>query len=91
MIRPTKYTHLKLSLINVSAYIANELRINSSLTYDELLERTKIAVDRNIKFVFVDSLNFLYVLGILEYDSNSDAFYYCNHLSEDEVSPNEII
>ena len=73
MIRPTKYTDLKTSVISVSAIIIAEMKQLSAINLDELRE---VVIDRlgdDAKINFLPSLSLLYALGKLNYDSDVDA------------------
>jgi len=76
MIRPTKYTDLNLSTLNVSSFILKELKQEPSLIYNELLEKITEILGDKARFVFIDALNFLYSIGLVDYNIENDAIYH---------------
>jgi len=86
MIRPTKYTDLNLSLLNVASSILNNVKENKSLTYEELLGKTIVNLGDKSRFNYISALIFLYSLGLVDYSLRSDAVYY----DKKEVKKDEI-
>ena len=87
MIRPTKYTDLNLSILNVASFIIKEFKSEPSLVYNELLDKIIGVLGEKSRFVFIDALSFLYCTGLIEYNLENDAVYY---LKNGEVINNEI-
>jgi|WetSurMetagenome_2_1015567.scaffolds.fasta_scaffold1151161_2 hypothetical protein len=86
MIRPTKYTDLNLSLLNIASFMLQNVRDNKSLTYEELLNKMVDSLGERSRFNYISALIFLYSLGLVDYSSRSDAFYF----DKKEESKNEI-
>lgn len=76
MITPHKYLDLNLSVLNLGGLILTELRRKGIIKYDELLDNVILARGQNAKDVFLPSLNFLYLLGKVEYRQDIDSLEY---------------
>ena len=75
MIRAHKYLNLDLSVINVSALIIKGLKQNEVVQHDELLNFVVNALGANAKEIYPYAINFLYLLGKIEYkEAPIDAF-----------------
>ena len=72
MIRPAKYHDLNTSVLNVAAFILNELRQSGALPLSELNEVIRTRLGENTRFSFSPALNFLFLLGKLNYDQDTD-------------------
>jgi len=73
MIRPSKYTNLNLSIVKISAEIIKYLSKNQIAKYDEILEWLSKKSGDEVKHVYISSLNFLYLIGKIEYHTDSDS------------------
>lgn len=73
MIRPTKYLDLDTCVLNVAAQIVSSLRRNGVMKYDELLTRLQNIISDAVRFEFVLALDLLFLLGKINYDSDSDS------------------
>ncbi len=82
MLRPTKHSHPDRTVISVSLLLLARLKSCRLDDYDTLREYAKKAVIGGDE-LFLPALNFLYLLGVIEYRPKTDAFEY--------VGPNEII
>lgn len=82
MLRPTKHSHPDRTVINVSLLLLARLKKRRVDTYDDLRSYAKKLVTGG-DVLFLPSLNFLYLLGLLEYRPKTDAVEY--------VGPNEVI
>ena len=76
MIKPTKYLNLDLSLINVSAILMNEFKEQKIIRYDDLLAISLNKIGKSGKEIMPYSLNFLFLLGKIEYHQAIDAFEF---------------
>jgi len=74
MITAHKYLNLDFSVINMSALIIDKLNKNSLLQYDELLGLAVSAYGEKTKETFPYALNFLFLLGKINYLSEFDGF-----------------
>ena len=76
MIRPTKYMDPKTSVLGISAEILAELLNINIITLQELDDLVQSRIDEKARINFIPAMNFLYILGCLDYDIESDAVYY---------------
>ena len=74
MLKPTKHTNLKYSILNISWNIVSILKDNEILTYSELLGILSIKIWKNVKEITIYGLSFLYSLWKIEYLKELDAF-----------------
>jgi hypothetical protein len=82
MLRPTKHSHPDRTVINVSLLLLARLKTRRLDDYDSLLTFAKKAVNGG-DVLFLPALNFLYLLGLIDYRPKTDAVEY--------VGPNEAI
>ena len=82
MLRPTKHSHPDRTVINVSLLLLARLKTRRVDGYDSLREYAKKAVVGG-DVLFLPALNFLYLMGLIDYRPKTDAFEY--------VGPNEAI
>lgn len=82
MLRPTKHSHPDRTVINVSLLLLARLKARRVDGYESLRNVAKKgAVGGDI--LFLPALNFLYLLGLIEYRPKTDAVEY--------VGPNETV
>jgi len=82
MLRPTKHSHPDQTVINVSLRLLVRLKARRLDEYDVLrkfAKRTVLGGD----VLFLPALNFLYLMGLIEYRPKTDAVEY--------IGPNEAI
>lgn len=82
MLRPTKHSHPDRTIVNVALLLLKRLRKQRVYRYVELRDfakRTVIGGD----VLFLPALNFLFLLGLIEYRPKTDAIEY--------VGPNETV
>lgn len=82
MLRPTKHSHPDRTVVNVSLFLLSRLKVRRFDEYDVLRKFAKKKVAGG-EVLFLPALNFLYVLGLIEYRPKTDAVEY--------VGPNETI
>lgn len=82
MLRPTKHSHPDRTVINVSLLLLQRLRARRVGEYDALRKYVKNAVVGG-DVLFLPALNFLYLLGLIDYRPKTDAVEY--------VGPNEAV
>jgi len=75
MLRPTKHSHPDRTVINVSLLLLARLKKRRLDGYDSLREYAKKAVTGG-DVLFLPALNFLYLLGLIEYRPKTDAIEY---------------
>lgn len=82
MLRPTKHSHPDRTVINVALIVLERIRVQRLEEYDALLNYARNAVVGG-DVLFQPSLNFLYLMGLVEYHPKTDAIEY--------VGPNETL
>lgn len=82
MLRPTKHSHPDRTVINVSLLLLSRLKDRRVDEYDTLQKFAKKNVVGG-DVLFLPALNFLYLMGLVEYRPKTDAVEY--------VGPNEAI
>lgn len=82
MLRPTKHSHPDRTVINVALLLLSHLRKRRLDTYAALRNQTKKTVDGGDP-LFLPAINFLFLLGLIEYRTKTDSVEY--------VGPNETI
>lgn len=80
MLRPTKHSHPDRTVISVSLLLMARLRDRRVDEYDALRKYAKKSVTGG-DVLFLPALNFLYLMGLIEYRPKTDAVEY--------VGPNE--
>ncbi|WP_048046480.1 ABC-three component system middle component 6 [Methanosarcina mazei] len=63
MLKPDKHTNPKLSVINITGIVIENLIENEIMSYDELLNKLISETSENVKDMFVYSLCFLHLLN----------------------------
>jgi hypothetical protein len=82
MLRPTKHSHPDRTVISVSLLLLARLRARRLDDYDNLRKYIKSVVTGG-DVLFLPALNFLFILGLVDYRPKTDAVEY--------VGPNEVI
>ncbi len=82
MLRPTKHSHPDRTVINVSLLLLSRLKDRRVDEYEVLRKFAKKRVLGG-DVLFLPALNFLYLMGLVEYRPKTDAVEY--------VGPNEAI
>lgn len=82
MLRPTKHSHPDRTIINVSLLLLARLQDRRVDQYDALKKYAKKSVIGG-DVLFLPALNFLYLMGLIDYRPKTDAVEY--------VGPNEAI
>jgi len=82
MLRPTKHSHPDRTVINMSLLLLSRLKTRRFDEYDVLHKFAKKNVVGG-DVLFLPALNFLYLLGLIEYRPKTDAVEY--------VGPNETV
>ena len=80
MLRPTKHSHPDRTVINVSLLLLARLKSRRLEDYDNLRKYAKKTVSGG-DVLFLPALNFLYLMGLINYRPKTDAVEY--------VGPNE--
>ena len=74
MIRPDRHTNPDFSVVNLSAFILNQISIHYTVSYDSLLQKVIDGIGENSKQNYPYALNFLFLMGKIEYQHKIDAF-----------------
>lgn len=82
MLRPTKHSHPDRTVINVALLLLVRLKARRVDEYDALRKHAKKSVVGG-DVLFLPALNFLYLLGLIDYLPKTDAVQY--------VGPNEAV
>lgn len=75
MLRPTKHSHPDRTVINVSLLLLARLKSRRIDDYDALRKFAKKSVIGG-DVLFLPALNFLYLMGLIEYRPKTDALEY---------------
>ena len=82
MLRPNKHSHPDNTVISLSMLLLLRIKTQRIEDYDTLRSFAKKKVD-GADFLFLPALNFLFLLGLVEYRPKNDSFEY--------VGPNEAL
>lgn len=82
MLRPTKHSHPDRTVISLSLVLLARLRTRRIEGYSDLLALARKAIAGG-EVLFLPSLNFLYLMGLVEYHPKTDSIEY--------VGPNETL
>jgi len=75
MLRPSKHAHPDRTVVNVALLMLSRLRALRLCGYDALLTYVRKNVGGG-DVLFLPSLNFLFLLGLIEYHPKTDAIEY---------------
>jgi hypothetical protein len=82
ILRPNKHSHPDRTVINVSLLLLVRLKVRRLDDYDSLRKYAKkIVIGGDV--LFLPALNFLYLMGLIDYRPKTDAVEY--------VGPNETL
>ncbi len=81
MIRPTKHNHPDKTLIYASFLMLAKLRSKRIVRYNDLFSYIKEEITSG-EFLFLPALDFLYLLGLVEYRPKTDSIEYIEKLHE---------
>ncbi len=82
MLRPTKHSHPDRTIINMSLLLLVRLKTRRLDDYSGLRKFAKRAISGG-DVLFLPALNLLYLLGLIDYRSKTDAVEY--------IGPNETV
>ncbi len=78
MLRPSKHAHPDRTVVNVALLMLTRLRALRLCEYDALRAYVRKSVAGG-DVLFLPSLNFLFLLGLIEYHPKTDAIEYVGH------------
>lgn len=81
MIRPSKHNHPDKTLVYVSFLMLEKLTTKRVIKYNDLFNHIKSKVSSG-EFLFLPALNFLYLLGLIEYRTKTDSIEYTEKSNE---------
>ncbi len=82
MLKPTKHSHPDRTVISMSLWLLARLKTRRLDDYESLRSSAKRAINGG-DILFLPALNFLYLLGLIEYRPKTDTIEY--------VGPNEAL
>ncbi|MDR5610603.1 MULTISPECIES: ABC-three component system middle component 8 [unclassified Arsenophonus] len=75
MLRPTKHSHPDKTVINVALIILCRLKEQRIESYSNLLKHVKRKISGG-NILFLPALNFLFIVGVIEYRPKTDSVEY---------------
>lgn len=75
MLRPTKHNHPDQTVIHLCVILLKQIKKKRIIGYEELHKLSKDKIDGGT-FLFQDTLNVLFLLGLIEYHGKSDSVEY---------------
>lgn len=80
MLNPTKHSHPDRTVISVAYLILKQLKSGRSEKFDDLRKHVRKALQhvRNTDVLFLPAINLLFLLGLVEYRTNTDTFEFTN-------------
>jgi hypothetical protein len=82
MLRPSKHSHPDRTVVFAALLLLRRLKARRIDEYDKMLAFIAKAI-KGGTFLFLPALNFLFLLGLIEYHPKTDSFEY--------IGPNEAI
>lgn len=73
MIKPTKFLNLDSCLLNISTDILIELLKTKNVYYNTLYNKLYNKFGSSVEYLFIPSLDFLFLLGKIKYISETDS------------------
>ena len=74
MIKPDRHTNPNFSIVNISTIVLTELNVYYAIQYDKLLNKIVNVLGEEAKINFPYALNFLFLMGKLNYEQETDSF-----------------
>lgn len=78
MIKPDRHTNPDTSVLNIGAFILGRLNTFYDISYDKLLNQVVENLGEGAKENYPYAINFLFLLGKIEYIDYTDSFRYTN-------------
>lgn len=75
LLLPTKHSHPDKTIIAIATIILQRLKKVRLEQYDDLLDHLQNK-NKNGEYLFLSAINFLYLLGLVEYHKKTDSFEY---------------
>lgn len=80
IIRPNKHSHPDKTVVYASFLILKELKKKRLVSYSKLLNLVKSKITSG-EYLFVPALNFLFLLGLVEYQPKTDMLEFIENRS----------
>lgn len=75
MLKPTKHSHPDQTVVNLAMLVIQYLQVQRVEGYSDLYQYAKKQIIGG-DVLFLPTLNFLYLLGLVEYHKNTDSIEY---------------
>lgn len=75
MLKPTKHSHPDQTVVNLTMLLIQYLQVRRVEDYTDLYQFAKKQIIGG-DVLFLPTLNFLYLLGLIEYHKNTDSVEY---------------
>ena len=75
LLLPTKHSHPDKTIIAIATILLQRLKKVRLEQYDDLLDYLQTK-NKNGEYLFLSAINFLYLLGVVEYHKKTDSFEY---------------
>ncbi len=75
LLLPTKHSHPDKTIMAIATIILQRLKKVRLEQYDDLLDYLQNK-NKNGEYLFLSAINFLYLLGLVEYHKKTDSFEY---------------
>lgn len=72
MLKPNKYTNYKINIFNIAAIIIHILSENGAMKYSHVMKIVQKNIGEDSKYEFQNALNFLFLLGKINYICEQD-------------------
>lgn len=82
MLRPTKHSHPDRTVISLALQLLVRMKNDRLTSYDDLRKYARKSVNGG-GFLFLPALNFLFLLGLIDYRPKTDSIEY--------IGPNETV
>jgi hypothetical protein len=76
MIKPDRHTNPDTSVVNIGAFILKQINSFYDISYNDLMKKVIENIGEDAKENYPYALNFLYLLGKIEYLEQTDSFKY---------------
>lgn len=78
MIKPDRHINPDVSVLNISAFILRRLNSYYDISYDKMMKEVVDNIGEEARENYPYAINFLYLLGKIQYIELTDSFRYNN-------------
>ena len=91
MLKPTKHNHPDRTVIAIAALMIEYLQKNRICQYDVLRKHIKNMLSHleNVDALFLPAINFMFVLGLVEYRVKTDSFEFTGSTLPKKATPSD--